>query len=193
MKALEIIKERNERYLSLFGSWLDLFDGASLIIIRRLFFDAICVILIGLNVYSQIRCMEIDKDYERYEKLCNEYKQGNFTDDELENLQLELDAGVKIIKKALGVFIFKILLGVIWIPAICFIPRIIYDFYKDNYLRFIIDFEDKISLVLIVFMVIIMLFDITSPLDEISNYWKLGQTMINVMENIHFERALQSF
>ena len=31
---MEIIKERNERYLSLFGSWLDLFDGASLIIIK---------------------------------------------------------------------------------------------------------------------------------------------------------------
>ena len=125
---------------------------------RRLFFGVICVILIGLNVYSQIRCMEVDKDYERYEKLCNEYKQGNFTDDELENLQLELDAGVKIIKKALRVFIFKIIFGVIWIPAICFLPRKIYDFYKDNYLRYIIDFEDKISLVLIAFMVIIMFF-----------------------------------
>ena len=34
LKALEIIRERNERYLSLFGSWLDLFDGAILIIIK---------------------------------------------------------------------------------------------------------------------------------------------------------------
>jgi hypothetical protein len=50
--------------------------------------------------------------------------------------------------------------------------------------------EDKISLVLIAFMVIIMFFDINSPLDEISNYWKLGQTMISVMENIGVNTVL---
>jgi hypothetical protein len=160
--------------------------------VKRLILISLGVVLIILKILSYAICQQADNDYEKYKMICEEYRYNSFSDDEINNVSLELKEGTVRIWKAFGAFFIKILIGGWLISLICIVPQKFFDIAKEEYWKAILKPDNLIDQGIEAFIFLLLIWDIFALIGEISDYKKMLTTMYDVLSNISFDKALNS-